>query len=175
MVIFRIFFIQSFELSVTRKKFTTKHDRKIKFRLFWTLQEGSEIRKAVLAQNRFIYFSIFFQKLNPCLYPEFPAFLVKLHRNLFVFTGFRKMSIFKANFRLNSYCPKFITFNIWTFICKKMSKTWSLLVLVSLKYWAEKRFLKTHVFYESNCILFSVSKPWLRPRFRILTALKKSK
>jgi hypothetical protein len=33
--------------------------------------------------------------------------------------------------------------NIWTFIWKKMSKT--LLVLVSLKYCAEKMILKTHV------------------------------
>jgi hypothetical protein len=37
-----------------------------------------------------------------------------------------------------------------------MSKSWSLLVFVSLKYCAEKMLLKTHVafFYESNCILF---------------------
>jgi hypothetical protein len=47
-----------------------------------------------------------------------------------------------------------LTYNIWTFICKKKSKTWPLLVFVSLKYCAEKRLLKTHVafFYESNCI-----------------------
>jgi hypothetical protein len=43
---------------------------------------------------------------------------------------------------------------------KKMSKTWPLLVLVNIKYCAEKRLLKTHVaffmkvtvFYDSNCI-----------------------
>ena len=69
----------------------------------------------------------------------------------------RKMTIFKANPRIvkNSYSPKIIlTYNIWTFIYKKMSKTWPLMVLVSLKYCAEKRLLKTHVafFYESNCI-----------------------
>ena len=58
------------------------------------------------------------------------------------------MTIFKANPRLvkNSYCPKVILiYNIWTFICKKMSKIWPLLVFVSLKYCAEKRLLKTHV------------------------------
>jgi hypothetical protein len=36
------------------------------------------------------------------------------------------MTIFMANPRLekNNYCPKIIlTYNIWTFICKKMSKT----------------------------------------------------
>jgi hypothetical protein len=65
---------------------------------------------------------------------------------------------FMANFRLpnktNSYCSKIIlTNNILTFICKKMSKAWPLLVLVSLKYCAEKRLLKTHVlfFYETYC------------------------
>jgi hypothetical protein len=46
----------------------------------------------------------------------------------------------------HSYYAKIIlTYNIWTFICKKMSKTWPLLVLVSPKYCAEKRLLKTHV------------------------------
>jgi hypothetical protein len=35
--------------------------------------------------------------------------------------------------------------NIWTFICKKISKTWPLLVMVSLKYCVENRLLKTHV------------------------------
>ena len=58
------------------------------------------------------------------------------------------MTKFKANPRLVkcSYCPKIIlTYNIWTFTYKKMSKTWALLVLVSLKYCAEKRLLKTHV------------------------------
>jgi hypothetical protein len=44
-----------------------------------------------------------------------------------------------------------------------MSKTWPLLVLVSLKYWAEKRLLKTHLafFYESNYTLgyFPLTRP----------------
>jgi hypothetical protein len=59
-----------------------------------------------------------------------------------------KMTILEANLRLlrNSYCPKIIlTYNIWTFICKKMSKSWPLLVFVSLKYCGEKKLLKTHV------------------------------
>jgi hypothetical protein len=38
-----------------------------------------------------------------------------------------------------------------------MSKTWFVLVLMSLKYCAEERLLKTHVafFYESNCMLYN--------------------
>jgi hypothetical protein len=59
-----------------------------------------------------------------------------------------KMTIFKANPRLvkSSYCPKIIlTYNIWTFVYQKMSKSWPLLVFVSLKNCAKKRFLKTDV------------------------------
>jgi hypothetical protein len=57
----------------------------------------------------------------------------------------RKMTKFKANFRIvkiilwKSY---WLTIKNWTFICKKMSKSWPLLVLVSLKYFAEKSFSK---------------------------------
>jgi hypothetical protein len=56
------------------------------------------------------------------------------------------MTIFKTNPRLvkDSYYLKIILiYNIWTLLSKKMSKTWSLLVFVSLKYCVEKRFLKT--------------------------------
>ena len=56
-----------------------------------------------------------------------------------------KMTIFKANPRLvkNSYCPKLILiYNISTFICKKMSKSWPLMPFASLKYCAEKGFSK---------------------------------
>ena len=69
----------------------------------------------------------------------------------------RKMTIFNANFRLvYSYCPEVIlTYNIWTFICKKISKSWPLLVLVSQKYCAEERLLKTHVAF-----LMKVTVDW---------------
>jgi hypothetical protein len=42
-----------------------------------------------------------------------------------------------------------------------MSKSWTLLVFVSLKYCVEKRLLKTHVafFYESNCMCVGSEKP----------------
>jgi hypothetical protein len=55
------------------------------------------------------------------------------------------MTISKANFRLvkNSNCPKYDLQYLDLYL--KMSKTRRLLVLVSLKYCAEKRLLKTHV------------------------------
>jgi hypothetical protein len=58
----------------------------------------------------------------------------------------RKLTKFKANFMLVKIfiVQKIIQIhNIWNFIC--MSKTLPFLVLMSLKYCAEKRLLKTHV------------------------------
>jgi hypothetical protein len=52
----------------------------------------------------------------------------------------QKMTIFKANFRLvnSSYCPKII------YLLENV-KNLAFIDLVSLKYCAEKRLLKTHV------------------------------
>jgi hypothetical protein len=73
----------------------------------------------------------------------------------------RNMTIFKVDFWLtkNGYCSKIIlNYNIWTFICKKMSKTWPFLVSVSLKYCAEKRLLKTHVAFFMNVTVYVNSR-----------------
>jgi hypothetical protein len=70
---------------------------------------------------------------------------------------YQKMTICKANPRLvkSSYCPKIrLTYNIWSFICKKMSKTWPLLAFVSLKYCTEKRLLKTHVAFSMKVTVY---------------------
>jgi hypothetical protein len=84
----------------------------------------------------------------------------------------QKMAIFKVNPRLvkSSYCPKLIlTYNIWTSICKKMSKSVKihskicqnpLLVFVSLKYCAEKRLLKTHVAFFKTVLYFQKVEIW---------------
>ena len=72
----------------------------------------------------------------------------------------KKMTIFKANPRLleNSYCPKMIlTYNIWTFIYKKISNSRPLLVFVSMKYCTKNRLLKTH-----TCNNQTVKAIWLR-------------
>jgi hypothetical protein len=72
------------------------------------------------------------------------------------------MITFKANPRLvkSSSCPNFLLiYNIWTFICKKMSKYWSLLVSVSLKYCTDKKasLNSSYFFSESNCRSFKIS------------------
>jgi hypothetical protein len=86
-----------------------------------------------------------------------------------------KIIIFKANPRLvkSSYCPKIIlNFNIWTFICKKRSKTWPLLVLVSLKYCVEKRLLKTHVAFFMKVTVHTISNIWRTGNVQVLTQSK---